>query len=990
MILQTIWLLLFLIWNKKTYQKSSTIQLAITIPITNDDTHNINPFGSYAVSTTYIAMQKIKLEFKQKYNITVLYKIIDTKHNYGKTVGYVMDLLENGLQNKPLHAIIGSTDNLRSQSIAHMCNEYNIFQMSYGANDPFLSSSTEFPYFTRIFPSAAYEAYALADIIGNTFGWERVAVVYTNGNYGSILLTFFNYRAAQLNIKIVESIKIVPSILTDMKYQNQIFENVKRIKETLDLRIWVFFMDDIQKFQEFLYISRDLFTKNTYILSNSIITDDALFDNSKLNIQQINNIMTGYIGIKPAISDWIFTPSGEQFLHDLQNYNSPTNTSCDSIKDDGGTSVFQAELSNGSIYCIAKDFSKISLHQIFENSLIGYIYDSINYLAYDILQYSINNTNSIIPTIIKGGDLIDWTINKMPIFSGITGNIKLYNGDPGLGSYGFGDRQIGIRFAIMNYYMKNEIMGFRRVGTWTENQFLLCNQTKWTNYTSGCGPILWGTLNNMIPKDHPDLYVKIMPNEIKQFVNFMGGFVICITTGTIAIFIYYHNTRLLKIAQLPILFIILGSFYFASIRILLSAINITESSCIAEYWIGHLAFTSIMAFLAKIWRVHLIMNAKTIKKIRITTLQIIGVIGCFSSISIVFMTFLSALNPFIIDYDLNISITGQPIYDYHCESKNVKLDWFLYSYEILLLLISTKLCYDTRRLPDAINETKSIFRVIFFILIDSAIAFTITNILKFDTWIDELTIAVAFFAASISVFYYYFFPKVWLLLNGADIDKNFKIYYPNPKVFLTPEESNILKQKIENIEQEHNVKIDKYLLKIPKTIVECNTIIQLLEKQVAIILEKNTYDSSSGIESNTNSKIGLEREKVSSIKVYRSQRGSMSKENVSTRKGDVENSIINLSHNFASESKLLPQNTPNLEKHTILHTPPVRSRRNSLTNENYTIDSHNKHIETMYNEHIMHDITIKDLSNVLENYSHNNHHKDVRIHDPLYTIDENK
>jgi ABC-type branched-subunit amino acid transport system substrate-binding protein len=88
-----------------------------------------------------------------------------------------------------VHGIVGERDNPISKSIALVCSDYNnVAQVSYGSNAAELRNRAAYPNTVGVFPSNAYEAYVLADLIGKTWAWSRVALVYTTNIYGKMLL----------------------------------------------------------------------------------------------------------------------------------------------------------------------------------------------------------------------------------------------------------------------------------------------------------------------------------------------------------------------------------------------------------------------------------------------------------------------------------------------------------------------------------------------------------------------------------------------------------------------------------------------------------------------------------------------------------------------------------------------------------------------------------------------------------------------------------
>jgi 7 transmembrane sweet-taste receptor of 3 GCPR len=412
-------------------------------------------------------------------------------------------------------------------------------------------------------------------------------------------------------------------------------------------------------------------------------------------------------------------------------------------------------------------------------------------------------------------------------------------------------------------------MSLKRVGTWTTGSgYVPCDNDYITHssLTGGCSAQEWGTPGNVKPADRADPVVETMSSQLKGFIIALSVIVFVSTSGIKIALVAYRGTRLLKASQSPMLWIITTGLLFGAARIAVASVDIGTSSCIASYWMGHLSFAALTAMLAKTLRVQLIVNAKAMKKVKITTTQIIGFTGALIAVSVVLMAFITPLNALSAAWFTREAITGQLTYVYFCQSRNPNLDWILYTYEMVLILVAAKLCYDTRSVPDAVNEAPAIARVIFIITAVSAAAFAFVFVLGLDPWLNEVITAIAFFVSCMAVVCYYFGPKLYLLLTGADLDKHFKIVRRD-KTEREKEHEEANKNKIyaataEDVADaekndkdawrtgENGTQVDKYLVKLPKAMIECNDIIKVLEARVMILAQRATQGSNSLSNSN--------------------------------------------------------------------------------------------------------------------------------------------
>jgi hypothetical protein len=85
------------------------------------------------------------------------------------------------------------------------------------------------------------------------------------------------------------------------------------------------------------------------------------------------------------------------------------------------------------------------------------------------------------------------------------------------------------------------------------------------------------------------------------------------------------------------------------------------------------------------------------------------------------------------------------------------------------------LCYDIRDVPDAVNESLVIFKVMFTYMAVGGAIFAVLLAMTIDHFSEEVVLASAYFICIFATYYFYFWPKMSLLLQGADLDKNFQI-----------------------------------------------------------------------------------------------------------------------------------------------------------------------------------------------------------------------
>lgn len=431
-------------------------------------------------------------------------------------------------------------------------------------------------------------------------------------------------------------------------------------------------------------------------------------------------------------------------------------------------------------------------------------------VRYSKLNYAKSNGDFSIPPTISGVALAKFLRSSFNV-TGVTGTIKFSSGNLDLANYGQGDREYNVVYEIVNFNSGNgSITSFSldRVGSWlSEAGYQSCESypSMNGNLTGGCRALVWGTgVQNMIPQDRKPPINIVMPALFKNVLFSLSCILFVLLLFFGFVLVRYRTTRLLRASQIPMMWIVLLSTVYACIRIISAAIDNSSSGiCRTHFWTGHLAFTGVIALFAKTLRVHLIVNSK-MKKVKISSNQVLAFTIILIAVMIVYMLVLTGVDTAFFEAILfEDPITGQNIYTFVCTQNHLSLNYVLYAYEALVLLLSLKVCFDTRNVPDAINESKYIAKgtslyvyhfcfykkllsyrienkfclilefsffilptVIFIVVIMSVIAFALIFSGTLISWQNEFLIGISFFMSYIALSVYYFGPKSILLLSG--------------------------------------------------------------------------------------------------------------------------------------------------------------------------------------------------------------------------------
>ncbi|XP_076131032.1 glutamate receptor, metabotropic 5a [Alosa pseudoharengus] len=108
---------------------------------------------------------------------------------------------------KPIVGLIGPGSSSVAIQVQNLLQLFNIPQIAYSATSMDLSDKSLFKYFMRVVPSDAQQAQAMVDIV-KRYNWTYVSAIHTEGNYGESGMEAFKDMAAKEGICIAHSDKI--------------------------------------------------------------------------------------------------------------------------------------------------------------------------------------------------------------------------------------------------------------------------------------------------------------------------------------------------------------------------------------------------------------------------------------------------------------------------------------------------------------------------------------------------------------------------------------------------------------------------------------------------------------------------------------------------------------------------------------------------------------------------------------------------------------
>jgi hypothetical protein len=819
----------------------------------------IDPSGSERLSAFVMAINDFNTKYGAPNNVTIQYAIRDAKGSYMTTAAAAISMATTAFPKfGGVRAIVGGGSDFGAMAVSSIINELSIPQVVYGAPTSQLSHGSLYPFVSRVYPSDAFEARGLASVI-NAMGWKRIFVVYSQDTYGSDALVEFHDAATKLGLNVVYEFGVQLTHLT--LGSNTAQDDAIAALKQYDARIIVLLVSDIQSATEFLVAadSAGSITSNTVLLGPSHITTNAIFSGVTTGSAKaafIQKALQGYLGIQFADRDWMVTTTGKSFITKYRAQQRtdvvPGTGLCSTLTDNDGNLLYEVN-ATGRAVCTGLNYGAFAADGSDIEPLIAYAYDATKFMLKSIFLQDDGSIKA--PAASTTGAQL---MNKIVTYrgtNGMTGYLNMSLGLAGASDYQRGDRISGIRYQVVNFVAPNasvQSWGFRRVGTWaSEGGYVPCatDPTMQTALTGGCQEeINWGTEGNRRPNDRADPIVAAMPASVAYLLLALAVILLVLDIFLTVLFVVYRRSKILKASQLPLLWIVLVSLILGSWRVLssMAGLLVNIGGCYAQYWLGHLTFVGLIALMFMNARVYIIVSAG-LRKVKVSARHVLlATLGCTSAM-IVYMILSNILSPITVKEVSTVAITGQYTKHYYCESHSVAADAVLYAFEGAVLVVNLTLCWKTRMVPGIINKSKEIARIVSVVTFVAVIVLILEYAISFDPWVDELITGLAFFVCCLTLFWRYFSPTAYFLLNGYDLDRNLNVVKRaelDAKVAVTDGTADcsgapMKKQKADAIvvkfatEDQRKV-VTKFMPSMaPKTIGECNELVSFLQAHIA-------------------------------------------------------------------------------------------------------------------------------------------------------------
>ena len=478
-----------------------------------------------------------------------------------------------------------------------------------------------------------------------------------------------------------------------------------------------------------------LFGEGRQVFGTQEVTTERLWKSGMSDDADVAAVLKGYIGIKflPNYSMG-YTNAGRSFVERWRDQESTLGSvvdgefQCNRARDDNdGFSYYSSRLHGLPVEetCAGLNYSQFGDDGSDIAPYTSQTYDATYLLLRSIHTLLYQYGHSSINASLLYGLMVNG-----PAFEGASGRVDLYEGLASNHYYGRGGRLVGMFYEVLNfnaelYHNTSGKSGFEGVGVWDLDKGLVMCRSE-----GHCGDIIYNSKNNKPVSDTPPPIIVTLAPSISYALIVVGCLLLVITLTFASFALAYRKKALIRASQPGMLYVMFLGAVLAAGRVLVAAMEITDATCSVGLWLGHLGFALIFgSLLVKTWRIHRIVNNRTLTKIKITQADVLRILNVLILILCVYLTFLTVFgkphSTFFTEHESNRE-TRYP----RCSFENAHFHSALFVAEALSLLYGVRLCWLTKDVPDAINESKYILATMTIIAIVCSLVFPVVFLIK--------------------------------------------------------------------------------------------------------------------------------------------------------------------------------------------------------------------------------------------------------------------
>jgi len=285
-------------------------------------------------------------------------------------------------------------------------------------------------------------------------------------------------------------------------------------------------------------------------------------------------------------------------------------------------------------------------------------------------------------------------------------------------------------------------------------------------------------VKSFIPRNHPRL-IEDDDNVYQQPIYYASVSLACISIvfSTLSIIVTYfqREKKVMKYAQIEFLFLLLVGLLLVSLGALLNALPPSNPICVSVAWLVNFGYTlELVPLIVKVAAINRLMVAA--QHMRRVELKLASLYGAVLSIAIlvgVGLIIWTATDPPHKSFELLLSGSqnsyGETIVErtHYCQSDNEIWYYLSVSWQLLLLLAASVLAFQTRKIREDLNETRTLAMLIYshfvFVVLRSITQFMDSSVSKSDLAAAR---SIIYSADVIATIFIYFVPKFFTTEDG--------------------------------------------------------------------------------------------------------------------------------------------------------------------------------------------------------------------------------
>jgi hypothetical protein len=443
---------------------------------------------------------------------------------------------------------------------------------------------------------------------------------------------------------------------------------------------------------------------------------------------------------------------------------------CDTSTDDSGNYLYQV-VRNKSATCTGLDFS-------------GYTSSGSNIHAYTALTYdsTILIAKAIDAAINKGLDyedpavIYDLMVHNVS-FAGASGPLRLFMGYPEYGFHGEGNRDAGTQYSFNNFHPDLYASGsgnfMVKIGVFDghDRTFTSCAPVDNVECFLPTYSAMTDGSYNIPPRDTPPVIIQNISGAFSALCFAMTAIIVALVLIFGLFTAFNLRSKVIKASQPLLLCCILVGGLIAAARIALGGLPKDDGVCAAEIWCGHLTFSVMIGSLfVKSYRVHCVVNTKKLTRVTFSAAAAFRLLLTIVSAVVVYLIVLHAVGQPRMFFEAAV-VANQETDIRFCELQYPQFQTALFIIEGLMLIISFRVCWEIRNVPDIVNESKQISTAMSVIVLISVLILPIVYFLGLPQETRELVASFGFGFGSIVTLVLLFVPKIMVRYqwNGAKI-----------------------------------------------------------------------------------------------------------------------------------------------------------------------------------------------------------------------------